>query len=227
MKLSVIVPVYNEVNTVLDVIEKIESVCIDKEIIIVNDCSTDGTKEKLNTLAGKDHIKILHHQKNQGKGAAIRTAQSNLTGDVIIIQDADLEYSPKEYPKLLQPIAENKADVVFGSRYSGTEIRVDTFWHYIGNKVLTTFSNILSNIHLTDMETCYKMIRSSIFKEINIECSDFGFEPEITAKLSRKNCRIIEVPITYQARRFDKGKKIGWTDGVKALIYIVKFNLFR
>ncbi len=227
LKLSVIVPVYNEVNTILDVVEKIEAVPIEKEIIIVNDCSNDGTKEKLDTLNGKEHIKIFHHEKNQGKGAAIRTAQSNLSGDVIIIQDADLEYSPEEYPKLLRPIAENKADVVFGSRYSGTEILVDSFWHYMGNKALTTFSNILSNIHLTDMETCYKMIRASIFKEIKIECNCFGFEPEITAKLSKKNCRIFEVPISYQARRFDEGKKIGWIDGVKALIYIIKFNLFR
>ncbi len=227
MKLSVIIPVYNEVNTILDVVEKIEMVPIDKEILIVNDCSTDGTRDKLDTLKGNDHIRIFHHQNNQGKGAAIRTAQEQLTGDVVIIQDADLEYSPQEYPKLLRPIADDKADVVFGSRYSGTEILVDSFWHYLGNKALTTFSNILSNIHLTDMETCYKMIRSSIFREIEIECNCFGFEPEITAKLSKKNCRIFEVPISYQARRFDEGKKIGWIDGVKALIYIVKFNLFR
>jgi glycosyltransferase involved in cell wall biosynthesis len=225
MKLSVIIPVYNEETTVLKVVERVRAVDIDMEIVIVNDCSTDGTAEKLKTLEGADDIKIIHHERNQGKGAGIRTAQKAITGDVMIIQDADLEYSPEEYPKLFRLFEEDKADVVFGSRYSGTEILVDSYWHYMGNRVLTTFSNMLSNVHLTDMETCYKMIRTSIFKEIDIQCNCFGFEPEITAKLAKRNCRIYEVPINYQARRFDEGKKIGWRDGVKAFYYIVKFNL--
>ncbi len=229
MKLSVIVPVYNEISTILTVVKEIELVPGEKELIIIDDYSTDGTREKLEELKaeGKEHRKIVFHERNQGKGAAIRTGQKLVTGDVVIIQDADLEYSPSEYPKLLAPIEDNKADVVFGSRYSGNEILVDTFWHYIGNKFLTTLSNIVSNLHLTDMETCYKMIRAPIFKELEIECSCFGFEPEITAKLAKMECRIYEVPISYQARRFDEGKKIGWTDGVKAIYYIFKFNLFR
>ncbi len=220
-------PVYNEVDTVLKVVDQVDAVDIEKEIIIVNDCSSDGTREKLETLRDRKHIKVVHHERNQGKGAAIRTAQALLTGDVVIIQDADLEYSPTEYPKLLLPIAQDRADVVFGSRYSGTEILVDSFWHYLGNKILTTFSNVVSNIHLTDMETCYKMIKVPLFKELEIECNCFGFEPEITAKLAKKQCRIFEVPISYQARRFDEGKKIGWVDGVKAFYYILKYNLMR
>ncbi len=227
MKLSVIVPVYNEVDTINQVIDLIDTVAINKEIIVVDDCSTDGTSDILKNRAAVEHIKIIHHQHNQGKGAAIRTAQNHISGDVVIIQDADLEYSPTEYPKLLKPILDDKADVVYGSRYSGNEILVDTFWHYMGNKILTTFSNVVSNLHLTDMETCYKMMRTSIFKEMKIECNCFGFEPEITAKLAQKKCRIYEVPISYQARRFDEGKKINWKDGVKAIYYILKYNLFR
>ena len=227
MKLSVIIPVFNEEKTVLDVIAKVEAVKIEKEIVIVNDCSTDRTKELLENLPKQDHIIIAHHEVNQGKGAAIRTAQKLITGDVMIIQDADLEYSPEEFPKLFRIFEQGKADVVYGSRYSGTEILVDTFWHYMGNKILTTFSNLLSNLHLTDMETCYKMIRSDIFKKFEIECNCFGFEPEITAKLAKMDIKIYEVPISYEARRFDEGKKIGWRDGVKAFWYITKYNLFR
>lgn len=227
MKLSIIIPVYNEESTILDVLERVEAVPLEKEILVVNDCSCDRTREKLESLPEKPHLKIVHHEVNRGKGAAIRTAQELITGDVMIIQDADLEYSPEEYPKLFRFFEEDKADVVFGSRYSGTELLVDSYWHYFGNKMLTTFSNMLSNVHLTDMETCYKMIRTSIFKQIKIECNCFGFEPEITAKLARCRCRIYEVPINYEARRFDEGKKIGWRDGVKAIYYIIKFNLFR
>ena len=225
MKLSVIIPVYNEEATVLEVIKRVEKVDIDKEIIVVNDCSTDKTRELLESLPEKDHLRIFHHEVNQGKGAAIRTAQAQLQGDVMIIQDADLEYSPEEYPKLFRLFEEGKADAVYGSRYSGTELLVDTYWHYWGNKVLTTTSNIFSNLHLTDMETCYKMIRVDIFKKIRITCHCFGFEPEVTAKLAKQNIRIWEVPINYEARRFDEGKKIGWTDGVKAFWYIFKFNV--
>lgn len=227
MKLTVIIPVYNEEETVLEIVRQVEAVSLDKEIIIVNDASSDGTKEKLATLEGREHIRVFHHPSNQGKGAAIRTAQQHVEGDVIIIQDADLEYSPQEYPKLFKYFEEGRADAVFGSRYAGTEVLVDGFWHYLGNKILTTFSNILTNLHLTDMETCYKMIRASVFREIEIECSCFGFEPEITAKLAKQDLRIYEVPIRYEARRFDEGKKIGWRDGVKAICYIIKFNLFR
>lgn len=196
------------------------------EIVVVNDASSDGTKEILDKV-DNPRVRVFHHQKNQGKGAGIRTAQKHLTSDVVIIQDADLEYSPEELPRLFKPIQEDRADVVYGSRYSGSELLVDTFWHYMGNKILTTFSNLLSNLHLTDMETCYKMMRTDIFKKIDIECNCFGFEPELTAKLAKMNCRIYEVPISYNARRFDEGKKIGWRDGVKAFFYIVKFNLLR
>lgn len=227
MKLSVIIPAYNEEHTILEIIRRVEAVPLDKEIIIVNDCSKDRTRELLEGLPPKPHLRIFHHETNQGKGAAIRTAQKMVAGDVVIIQDADLEYSPDEYPKLFRFFVEKQADAVFGSRYSGTELLVDTFWHYTANRVLTLFSNVLSNLHLTDMETCYKMIRADVFKQINIECDCFGFEPEITAKLARRNLRIFEVPINYEARRFDEGKKIRWTDGVKALVYIVKFNWFR
>lgn len=224
--LSVIVPVYNEVETVETVIDALLAIEEVTEILVVNDASSDGTKEILDKLENP-RVRVFHHETNKGKGAGIRTAQQHLSCDVVVIQDADLEYSPQELPKLLRPIAEDKADIVYGSRYSGSELLVDTFWHYMGNKILTTFSNLLSNLHLTDMETCYKIMRTDIFRKIDIECNCFGFEPELTAKLAKMNCRIYEVPISYNARRFDEGKKIGWRDGVKAFIYIVKFNLFR
>ena len=227
MKLSVIIPVYNEEETVLEIISQVRNCGVkDLEIIVVNDCSTDGTEAKLATLPPAADLKILKHKVNKGKGAAIRTAQANVTGDAVIIQDADLEYSPSEFPRLIRPLEACEADAVYGSRYSGREILVDTFWHYTGNKILTTISNICSNLHLTDMETCYKMIRADIFKGMTLECNRFGFEPEITAKLSKKRCRIYEMPIAYHARSFDSGKKIGWKDGVAAIWYILKYNLF-
>ena len=227
MKLSVIIPVYNEEETVLEIISQVRNCGVkDLEIIVVNDCSTDGTEAKLATLPPAADLKLLKHEVNKGKGAAIRTAQANVTGDAVIIQDADLEYSPSEFPRLIRPMEAGEADAVYGSRYSGREILVDTFWHYTGNKILTTISNICSNLHLTDMETCYKMIRADIFKGMTLECNRFGFEPEITAKLSKKRCRIYEMPITYHARSFDSGKKIGWKDGVAAIWYILKYNLF-
>ena len=227
MKLSVIIPVYNEEETVLEIISQVRNCGVkDLEIIVVNDCSTDGTEAKLATLPPAADLKLLKHDVNKGKGAAIRTAQANVTGDAVIIQDADLEYSPSEFPRLIRPMEAGEADAVYGSRYSGREILVDTFWHYTGNKILTTISNICSNLHLTDMETCYKMIRADIFKGMTLECNRFGFEPEITAKLSKKRCRIYEMPITYHARSFDSGKKIGWKDGVAAIWYILKYNLF-
>jgi glycosyltransferase involved in cell wall biosynthesis len=227
MKLSVIIPVYNEEETVLEIISQVRNCGVkDLEIIVVNDCSTDGTEAKLATLPPAADLKILKHEVNKGKGAAIRTAQANVTGDAVIIQDADLEYSPSEFPRLIRPMEAGEADAVYGSRYSGREILVDTFWHYTGNKILTTISNICSNLHLTDMETCYKMIRADLFKGMTLECNRFGFEPEITAKLSKKRCRIYEMPIAYHARSFDSGKKIGWKDGVAAIWYILKYNWF-
>ena len=228
MKLSVLIPVYNEEKTVLFVIDQVRQCGVPSlEIIVVNDCSSDGTRAELDKLKGAGDVVIVHHVHNQGKGAAIRTAQKHVTGDVVVIQDADLEYSPKEFPKMLRPIEEGLADACFGSRYSGNEILVDSFIHYLGNKVLTLLSNIFSNIHLTDMETCYKMIRADIFKSFNLECNRFGIEPELTAKLAHRRCRIYEVPISYKARRFDEGKKIGWKDGVAAIWYILKYNLWK
>lgn len=227
MRLSVIIPVFNEEKTVLHVIEQVRRCGVPHlEIIVVNDCSTDGTRKQLDSLPPAPDLVVIHHETNKGKGAAIRTAQTRVTGDVMVIQDADLEYSPVEFPRMLRPIEQGLADACFGSRYSGNEILVDTFIHYMGNKFLTLLSNIFSNLHLTDMETCYKMIRADIFKSLTLECNRFGIEPELTAKLARRRCRIYEVPIAYKARRFDEGKKIGWKDGVAAIWYIVKYNLF-
>ncbi len=226
MKLSVIIPVYNEVNTVTTVIHAVRSCGVpDLEMVVVNDCSTDGTKEVLDALPPAQDLVICHHEVNRGKGAGIRTAQAKITGDVVIIQDADLEYSPTEFPKMLKFIEEGKADAVFGSRYSGTTHLVDSFWHVKGNQWLTGFSNFCANLHLTDMETCYKMIRADIFKSFTLECNRFGFEPEVTAKLSKAKARIYETPIGYTPRPYDAGKKIGWRDGLAALWYIFKYNL--
>ncbi|MCH2175583.1 MAG: glycosyltransferase family 2 protein [Lentisphaeria bacterium] len=225
--LSVIIPAYNEENTIEEIIRQVDAVDLPIEMVIVNDCSKDRTKEILESLETKHPKQLLHHDKNQGKGAAIRTAQKALTGDIVIIQDADLEYSPVEYPKMYKYFVERDADAVYGSRYSGNEVLVDSFIHYYGNRVLTFYSNIMTNLHLTDMETCYKMIRADFFKSIEIECDCFGFEPEVTAKLVKAKSRIFEVPIYYEPRIYDEGKKITWVDGVKAFWYITKFNLFR
>ena len=226
MKLSVLIPVYNEEKTVLEVIRRVRACGVPElEIIVVNDYSRDGTRRLLDALPPSPDLVILHHAHNQGKGAAIRTAQARVTGDVTVIQDADLEYDPEEFPRLLASIAEGRADAVFGSRFSGAETRVDTCWHYLGNKLLTLASNACSNLWLTDMETCYKMIRADLFKSFRLECNRFGIEPELTAKLARTHCRIYELPIAYHARGFDEGKKIGWKDGVAAFWYIFKYNL--
>jgi len=228
MKLSVIIPVYNEVSTVASVIDSVRSCGVpDLEIIVVDDCSTDGTTALLDAMPKAADLVILHHDRNQGKGAGIRTAQKAVTGDAVIIQDADLEYSPTEFPQMFQLIEQGKADAVFGSRYSGRVLLVDTFVHYLGNWMLTTASNICSNLHLTDMETCYKMIKADIFKSFTLECNRFGFEPEVTAKLSRCGARIYELPIAYTARSAAAGKKIGWRDGVAAFWYILKYNWLR
>ncbi len=228
MKLSVIIPVFNEEKTILHVIEQVRKCGVPElEIIVINDCSTDGTAAELAKLPSSPDLVIINHEKNYGKGAGIRSAQKLVTGDAVIIQDADLEYSPTEFPAMLKLIEDGKADAVFGSRYSGRTILVDTFVHYMGNKFLTTLSNICANLHLTDMETCYKMVRADLFKSFTLECNRFGFEPEITAKLAKKRARIYEVPIAYSARSNDEGKKIGWKDGVAAIWYILKYNILK
>jgi len=224
--ISVIMPVYNEVKTISEIVKRVQSVDLKKEIIIVDDASTDGTREVLQELANEPDITVLFHQLNQGKGAALRTAFNEVKGDIVIIQDADLEYDPFEYSKLIRPIMEGKADAVYGSRFLGGPHRVLLFWHYLGNKILTLFSNMLTNLNLTDMETCYKVFKSSLLKEFTIESNRFGVEPEITTKLARLKCRIYEVDISYSGRDYTEGKKINWKDGIAAFYWILKFNLW-
>ncbi|MCX7858080.1 MAG: glycosyltransferase family 2 protein [Deltaproteobacteria bacterium] len=230
MLLSVIIPVYNEVRTILEILKKVHEAPYDKEIIVVDDGSFDGTRELLKTdenLKQIPNLKVIFHEKNKGKGAAIRSAISVATGDIILIQDADLEYDPIEYPNLLSPILEGKADVVYGSRFLGGPHRVFYFWHYVGNKLITLLSNMLTDLNLTDMETGYKVFRREVFDGIKIESNDFGFEPEITAKVAKKKFRIYEVPISYYGRGYEEGKKITWVDGIKAIFAILKYNLLR
>jgi glycosyltransferase involved in cell wall biosynthesis len=226
MRLTVIIPVYNEEATVTKVIDQVRKCGVpDLQIIVVNDCSQDGTRARLEELPPASDLLIVHHEQNQGKGAAIRTGQALVDGDVVVIQDADLEYSPSEFPKMLRLIENDKADAVYGSRYSGSTTLVDTFWHFYGNKLITGFFNLVANLHLTDMETCYKMVRADIFKSLQLTSNRFGFEPEISAKLAKLRCRIYEVPIEYRPRPSSQGKKIGWKDGVAAFWHIIKFNL--
>ena len=228
MILSVIIPCFNEVKTLNELLAAVKECGVeDLEIIIVDDCSTDGTRELLKNL-NDDTIKVLYHDFNKGKGAALRTGFKNATGDICIVQDADLEYDPKEFPLLLDPIIKNKADVVFGSRFqSGRPHRVVYFWHRIGNGVLTLLSNFFTDLNLSDMETCYKAFRTEVIKSIEIKENRFGFEPEITAKISKMDLRIYEVGISYYGRTYDEGKKIGWKDGIRAIYCILKYNLFR
>jgi glycosyltransferase involved in cell wall biosynthesis len=226
MKISVVIPVYNEKNTIAEIINLVQATPFDKEIIVVDDCSTDGTREILESLSENENIKVIFNEENRGKGAALRRGFGEVTGDIVIIQDADLEYNPAEYENLIAPILEGKADVVYGSRFLSGTHRVLFFWHYVGNKLLTTISNILTNINLSDMETCYKAFRAEILKEIRLKSNRFTFEPEFTVKVAKKNYRIYETPVSYTGRDYSEGKKIGWKDGVTALIALFWYRFF-
>ena len=226
--LSVVIPCYNEVDTIEAIIEAVSASDVDsKEIIVVDDYSTDGTRDKLRKLSSTSGVDVAFHERNLGKGAALRTGFARAKGDIVLVQDADLEYDPREYPKLLAPILEGRADAVFGSRFAGGEShRVLYFWHYAANKMLTLASNMFTNLNLTDMETCYKVFRRETIQAIDIKENRFGFEPEVTAKLARSGCRIYEVGISYSGRTYAEGKKIGWKDGVRALWCIFRYNVF-
>lgn len=228
MNLSVIIPVFNERETVEEIIRRVQAVQVglDKEIIIVDDASQDGTRQILENLEAPN-LKILYHSKNKGKGAALRTGFSHTKGDIILIQDADLEYNPQDYPKLLEPILDGRADVVYGSRFLGSPHRVLLFWHYVGNKILTTLSNMISNLNLNDMETCYKVFKREVLERIKLKSNRFGFEPEFTIKVAKLKYRIYEVPISYSGRDYSEGKKIGWKDGIAAIFHIIRYKFFN
>jgi glycosyltransferase involved in cell wall biosynthesis len=228
-KVSIVIPCYNEISTIEQVVDAVlASPVEDKEVILVDDRSTDGARELIRDKLEDRVAQVLYHEHNRGKGAALRTGFAAATGHVVLIQDADLEYDPREYPKLLRPIFEDKADVVYGSRFMGGEPhRVVYFWHALGNGLLTLLSNMLTDLNLTDMEVCYKVFRRDVLQKIRIEEDRFGFEPEITAKVARLGCRIYEVGISYSGRTYSEGKKIGWRDGVRAVWCILKYNLFR
>lgn len=224
MSISVIIPVYNERETILEILKKVQEVDLDKEIIVVDDGSTDGTWELLEQVKG--NVILFRHDVNRGKGAAIRTALPHVHNGIVIIQDADLEYDPTDYSNLVRPIVDGKADVVYGSRFLGGPHRVLFFWHSLGNKLLTLFSNTLTDLSLTDMESGYKVFRADVIKELHLKSNRFGFEPEVTAKIAKRRLRIYEVPILYHGRTYQEGKKITWKDGVVALYYIVRFRFF-
>lgn len=228
MKLSIVIPCYNELATIQKIVDAVKAAPVaEKEIIIVDDCSTDGTREMLRKDIEPQVDQVIYHQQNQGKGAALRTGFQHARGDVVIVQDADLEYDPQEYPLLIEPIAKDRADVVFGSRFMGGQAhRVVYFWHMIGNKFLTLLSNMLTNINLTDMETCYKCFRREVIQGINLVENRFGFEPEITAKVAHGRFRIYEVGISYYGRTYAEGKKINYKDGFRAIYAILKYNLW-
>jgi glycosyltransferase involved in cell wall biosynthesis len=227
MKLSVVIPVFNERPTIAEIIRRVQEVDVglEKETVIVDDGSTDGTREILQKLSAPG-LTVVFHEKNRGKGAALRTGFSRAAGDIILVQDADLEYDPKEYPRLLEPILDGRADVVYGSRFLGGPHRVLYYWHYVGNRFLTTLSDMLSNLNLTDMETCYKVFRREVLEKIRLRSSRFGFEPEITMKVAKLKCRVYELPISYSGRDYAQGKKIGWKDGLAALFHLIRFRFF-
>lgn len=228
MKLSIVIPCYNELGTIQQVVDAVKASPVkEKEIIIVDDFSTDGTRALLKSQIEPQVDQVLYHSVNRGKGAALRTGFAAATGDIVIVQDADLEYDPQEFPAMIQPILDGKADVVFGSRFVGSQPhRVVYYWHMVGNKILTTLSNMFTNLNLTDMEVCYKAFRREVIQAIRIQENRFGFEPEITAKVAKMGCRIYEVGISYYGRTYKEGKKIGWRDGFRAIYCIVKYNLF-
>jgi glycosyltransferase involved in cell wall biosynthesis len=225
--LSVVMPAYNEADTVEAALRRVRAVPLRVEIIVVNDASTDGTRDILDTLA-KDGLvdRVIHHEKNRGKGAAIRSGAAVATGDAIVVQDADLEYDPADLPALIQPISAGKADAVYGSRFQGGPHRVLYFWHYVGNRFLTLLSNMFTNLNLTDLETCYKLVRMDVLKHLPLSSNRFGFEVEITARLAQARARIWEMPISYSGRTYAEGKKITWRDGFAALFHILRYNLF-
>lgn len=227
LKLSVVIPVYNEIKTLEAVLAKVLARPETWEVVLVDDASGDGSREYLRTLEGTDRVRVLFHERNQGKGAALRTGFAAAAGDIVLIQDADLEYDPDDYPVLLAPILAGKADVVFGSRFLGGPHRVLYFWHSVANKLLTLFSNMLNDINLSDMEVCYKVFRRELLQRIHIESDRFGVEPELTAKVARLRARIYEVPVSYYGRTYEEGKKIGWRDGLAAFWWIVKFGIVK
>jgi len=228
MKLTVVIPIYNELPTIEQIVLRVKAAPVEhKEIILVDDCSTDGTRELLQEKLESQVDRVIYQPRNFGKGCALKAGFQAATGDIVLVQDADLEYDPNEYPALIEPIIQDKAEVVYGSRFQGSgPHRVVYFWHYVGNRFLTLLSNMLTDINLTDMETCYKVFRREVIQSINIEEPRFGFEPEITAKVARKNVRIYEIGISYYGRTYAEGKKIGWKDGLKAVWCILKYNLF-
>jgi glycosyltransferase involved in cell wall biosynthesis len=227
MKLSIVMPVFNEKDTIREITDRILGVDtgLETELIAVDDFSTDGTRDILKGL-DDSRIRALFHEKNKGKGAALRTGFAAATGDIILVQDADLEYDPREYPKLLEPILDGRADVVYGSRFLSGPHRVLFFWHYVANRFLTTVCNVFSNLNLTDMETCYKVFKRDVLSRITLKSDRFGFEPEVTIKVARHKARIYEVPISYSGRDYSEGKKIGWKDGVAAIWHMVRFKFF-
>jgi len=239
MLVSLVIPVYNEISTLAELLRRCIAVDFPKELVIVDDCSRDGSREFLAQLMdqgmallggspkNRNELKVLFQEKNQGKGAALRRGFSEATGDIILVQDADLEYDPRDIPKVIQPILDGDADVVYGSRFTGTPRRVLYFWHTVMNNLLTTLSNMTSGLNLTDMETCYKAFRAEVLRSVTVDEDRFGFEPEITAKVARGNWRVFEVPISYHGRTYEEGKKIGWKDGVRALYVIVKYTVKR